>query len=140
MSWREMAVEGLEATPCSRKANQKANKRGRIITIDNVMETVTFTSTSTITESDWNTATFSVSVRLWLAGGFFVNLKNFLIPARQLHPCGLHICGASVHRSSHNHRQPNGIISSILGKYLSTSTLYFYLIITLVYLLTFTNK
>ena len=68
MSWKEMAVEGLEATPCSRKANQKANKRPRIITIDKVKETVTFTSTSIITETDTaTTATFSVSVRLWSA-------------------------------------------------------------------------
>ena len=62
LSWKEMAVEGLEATPCSRKAN-KANKRPRIITIDNVQETVTLTTTSIITEPATATATFTVTVK-----------------------------------------------------------------------------
>ena len=57
-----MAVEGLEATPCSRKAN-KANKRPRIITIDNVQETVTLTTPSIITEPATATATFTVTVK-----------------------------------------------------------------------------
>ena len=73
-----MSVEGLEKTPCSRKGHGgDKQKRPRIITIDNVMETVTYTSTSTITESAITTATFSVSVRGNLAGGFFVKLNNF---------------------------------------------------------------
>ena len=75
MTWKEMAVEGLDETPCKR--NGAPPKRPRIITIDNVQETVIFTSTSTITESAFITATFSVSVRGKLAGGFFVKLNNF---------------------------------------------------------------
>ena len=69
MSWKEMAVEGLDW-------NQNAKKRPRIITIDNVKETVTLTSTSTITESDTaTTATFSVSVSLW-SGWLVASLLN----------------------------------------------------------------
>ena len=83
MSWKEMSVEGLEKTPCSRKGNAGGKpKRPRIITIDNVMETVTYTSTSTITESAFTTATFSVSVRTSLAGRLFGALSHFSFPAR----------------------------------------------------------
>jgi len=71
LSWKEMSVEGLEKTPCSRKGNSGGKqKRPRIITIDNVMETVTYTSTSTITESAFTTATFSVSLASCTPVGF----------------------------------------------------------------------
>ena len=75
MTWKEMAVEGLEETPCSRKRNGANPKRPRIITIDNVQETVIFTSTATITESAFTTATFSVSVSLW-SGWLVASLLN----------------------------------------------------------------
>ena len=71
MTWKEMAVEGLDETPCARNRNGAKPKRPRIITIDNVQETVIFTSTATITESAFTTATFSVSVRANLACVFF---------------------------------------------------------------------
>ena len=68
----------MEETPCARKrSGGKKHKRPRIITIDNVIETLTLTTTTTITESAITTATFSVSVRTSLAGGFFVKLINF---------------------------------------------------------------
>merc|ERR1711953_557322 len=70
MTWKEMAVEGLEDTPCSRKRNGANPKRPRIITIDNVQETVIFTSTATITESAFTTATFSVSLASCTPVGF----------------------------------------------------------------------
>ena len=63
MTWKEMAVEGLEETPCSRKRHGANPKRPRIITIDNVQETVTLTTTSIITEPATATATFTVSVK-----------------------------------------------------------------------------
>ena len=102
LSWKEMAVEGLEATPCSRKAN-KANKRPRIITIDNVQETVTLTTTSIITEPATATATFTVTVKdqSWLVT--FLCHFIVLIPARQLHPGGLHVRRTSLHRSDNHH-------------------------------------
>lgn len=68
----------MEETPCARKrSGGKKHKRPRIITIDNVIETLTLTTTTTITESAITTATFSVSVRTSLAGGFFVKLNHF---------------------------------------------------------------
>jgi len=71
LSWKEMAVEGLEETPCSRKSHGHGNpKRPRIITIDNVVETVTYTSTSTIEETAIATATFSVSLASCTPAGF----------------------------------------------------------------------
>ena len=70
-------MEGQETPACSRK---DLGKRPRIFTVDNVrtrglailsilciyfvqvVETVTFTTTSTIIETGFNTATFTVSV------------------------------------------------------------------------------
>ena len=67
-----MAVDGLEETPCSRKSHGHGKpQRPRIITIDKVQETVTYTSTSIVTEPAMATATFSVSVRTKLIAGVF---------------------------------------------------------------------
>jgi len=67
LRWSEMIMEGQETPACSRK---DLGKRPRIFTVDNVVETVTYTSTSTIIETGFNTATFTVSLDSCTTAGF----------------------------------------------------------------------
>jgi len=67
LRWSEMLMESQETPACSRK---DLGKRPRIITVDQVVETKTFTTTSTITETGFSTATFSVSLASCTPAGF----------------------------------------------------------------------
>merc|ERR1712241_1117558 len=67
LRWSEMMMEGQETPACSRK---DLGKRPRIFTVDNVVETVTFTTTSTIIETGFDTATFTVSLDSCTTAGF----------------------------------------------------------------------